>query len=550
VREINSDSGGWLPITLNKLIKKNNETLETIRKENFIMRFKRNLTIMITAALMMLFIATSALAKTPKYVFFFLGDGMANSQIQATEAYLTTINGGSAENAEDLLDRNNRLNMTQMPVAGMQTTYDSFALMTDSASSATAFAGGIKTMSGVIGMDNTKNISYKSIAQLAHERGMKVGVISSVPLNHATPAAYYASVPDRGLTNEIARQMVQTDYEFFGGGGLLKPLSPNNIWEMLDAAGYEVRNDRNSIMELKDNPIDKVICINPWLQDGEAMPYAIDRPDTNLSLAEMTEVGIAVLQGTKPGKGKGKAPGALNPFFLMVEGGKIDWACHANDAMATIGDMLDFDDAVGVALEFYKKYPNDTLIVVTGDHETGGMTVGHATTAYRADYDRLLGQKNSFVYFGQNQWADHKEASSKLVCANDGWKADNNLANDTAMLDLMYSVFGMKWDDLNEYQKEKLEDAYDMSMCGKNDNSNDKNKLLYGGYNPIIVTITHILNEQASIGWTSYSHTGVPVPVFAQGKDAERFAGFYDNTDIAKQLAKTIGVREELPIEK
>jgi hypothetical protein len=131
---------------------------------------------------------------------------------------------------------------------------------------------------------------------------------------------------------------------------------------------------------------------------------------------------------------------------------------------------------------------------------------------------------------------------------------DGNLTKTYQMIKLcstlMYDVFGMVWDDLNDYQKEKLEDAYDLSMCDDNDNSSAENKLLYGGYNPIIVTITHILNEQASIGWTSYAHTGVPVPVFAQGKDADRFAGFYDNTDIAKQLAKTIGIRKELPIEK
>jgi alkaline phosphatase len=328
------------------------------------MKLKRNLAMMITTALMMLFLATSAMAKQPKYVFFFLGDGMANSQIQAAEAYLTTINGGSAENAEDLLNKDNRLNMTQMPVAGMQTTYDSFALMTDSASSATAFASGIKTKSGVIGMDNTMTISYKSIAQLAHERGMKVGIISSVPLNHATPASYYASVPNRGLYNNIATQMVETGYEFFGGGGILSPEGParrgdteNNIWDLLADEGYIVLNDRNSIISLKKKPMDKVVCINPWLQDSAAMPYDIDRPDENLSIAEMTEVAIAVLQGKESGKGRGKASGKGESFFLMVEGGKIDWACHANDAMATIGDMIDFDNAVGVALEFYKKYP-------------------------------------------------------------------------------------------------------------------------------------------------------------------------------------------------
>jgi alkaline phosphatase len=231
----------------------------------------------------------------------------------------------------------------------------------------------------------------------------------------------------------------------------------------------------------------------------------------------------------------------------MVEGGKIDWACHANDAMATIGDMIDFDNAVGVALEFLKKHPFETLIVVTGDHETGGMTIGHATTAYTAYYERLLGQNNSFQYFGANQWAAHKSAWKGTVCPN--VTNDDNLETNDEMLDLMASVFGLKWGELNAYQREKLEDGYDMSMCGTNDNSTDENKLLYGGYDPIIVTITHILNERASIGWTSYSHTGVPVPVFAEGREAWRFAGFYDNTDIAKKLAEAMDL-PSLPVNK
>lgn len=114
---------------------------------------------------------------------------------------------------------------------------------------------------------------------------------------------------------------------------------------------------------------------------------------------------------------------------------------------------------------------------------------------------------------------------------------------------LMADVFGLDFDSLNEYQKEKLEDAYDKSLCGVNDNSAAENTYLYGSYNPIIVTLTHILNENASIGWTSYSHTGVPVPIFAQGKRAELFAGFYDNTDIAKKLAKVMRLGP-MPVEK
>ncbi len=516
---------------------------------------KRNRPLMAALfAVAVLFMTTAANADQPKYVFFFLGDGMANSQIQATEAYLTTLNGGSATLAEDLLKDENRLNMSKMPIQGMQTTFDSFALMTDSASAGTAFACGIKTVSGTIGMDNTKTISYKSIAQLAHESGKKVGIISSVSLDHATPASYYASIDNRGNMNNIASQMAATGYEFFGGGGLASPKGParngdtsNDVWRLLSDNGYTVLNDRASIMALKTKPKDKVVCINPWLQDSAAMPYDIDRrlkdaddpnnPNRNLSLAEMTEVAIATLDSRRS---KG--------FFIMVEGGKIDWACHANDAMAAIGDTIDFDNAVGVALAFLKKHPRETLIVVTGDHETGGMTIGHATTGYTAYYDRLLGQKNSFTYFSQNQWPEHKNAYKSSVCPN--WTNSDNLATNQDMLDLMKNSFGLNWSDLNAYQKAKLEDAYDKSLCGQNDNIPDENTLLYGSYEPIIVTITHVLNERASVGWTSYSHTGVPVPVYAQGREALYFGGFYDNTDIAKRLAAVMGIRASLPVVK
>ena len=517
------------------------------------MKLKMRKHLWVTAlAFTVLLMATAALANQPKYVFFFLGDGMSSSQIQATEAYLTTYNGGSATLAEDLLKPENRLNMTKLPVQGMQTTYDAHALMTDSASAGTAFACGVKTMSGVIGMDETKTISYKSIAQLAAESDKKVGIISSVSLDHATPASYYASVPSRGQMNNIATQMANSGYAFFGGGGLVSPTGPkggddtsNNVWDLLSTNGYTVLDNREAIMTLKASPQDKVVCINPWLQDSAAMPYAIDRPATNVSLREMTEVAIACLTTSHRGR-HGRHGSRNGGFFLMVEGGKSDWACHANDAVATINDLLAFDDAIGAALAFYKQHPHETLIVVTGDHETGGMSVGHATTGYTAYYDRLLNQSCSFTYFAQNQWAVHKAQYS----AGYDWTPANNLESNADMIHLMADTFGLVYADLNTYQKEKLEDAYDQSMCGQNDNSADENQLLYGHYEPIIVTITHILNENASIGWTSYSHTGVPVPVYAIGRESRRFSGFYDNTDIAKQLAKAMDIHRELPVIK
>lgn len=509
------------------------------------MKMKKSVAAIVSAGMMAL-TASAAHAAAPKYVFFFLGDGMSSSQIQATEAYLTVYNGGSSTEAADLHLSANRLNMSKMDVAGMQTTYDAHALMTDSASSATAFACGIKTLSGVIGMDDAKATSYKSVAQLAHEAGKKVGVISSVSLDHATPAAYYASVPSRNNYNDIEIQMANSGYEFFGGGGLKKTTDGANIWDLLIAKGYQVYDSKAELDDLHANPRDKVVAINPWLQDSSAMPFAIDMDEeeaaNNLSLAEMTDLGIQVLSANS-GLSKG--------FFLMVEGGKVDWACHANDAMATIGDMIDFDKAVGKALAFYAAHPRDTLIVVTGDHETGGLTIGHATTAYTGHYDVLLNQNTSFTYFAANQWPAHKAAYAEGY----DYTRSDNLATNADMISLMETEFGLVYTDLNDYQKLKLEDAYDKSMTGGaqdgvNDNSDAENTYLYGGYEPIIVTITHILNENASVGWTSYSHTGVPVPVFAQGKEAKSFYGFYDNTDIAKKIADVIGIKETLPVER
>jgi alkaline phosphatase len=516
-----------------------------------IMKLRKNIAAMVLSFLFV-FMATAAWAGQPKYVFFFLGDGMSATQIQATEAYLTQMNGGSAREAADLLKPENRLNMSKMPVLGMQTTYDAHALMTDSASSATAFSSGLKTLSGVIGMDDSKTYSYKSVAELAHENGMKVGVLSSVSLDHATPAAYYANVANRGYMNSIATQLAESGFEFFGGGGLVSPSGPsragdtdNDVWQLLADNGYTVLHDKASILALKDEPVEKVVCINPVLPSSSAMPYAIDKPEKNLTLAEMTEVAIANLyndgrSGRRFKKYRHRGPSRDDGFFIMVEGGKIDWACHANDAVATIGDMIDFDNAVGVALDFYNKHPHQTLIVVTGDHETGGMTIGHATTAYTANYDKLLFQVNSFEYFNQNLWSAHEDVYGPYC------PADIN----QEMKDLMMDTFGLDYDSLNPYQQEKLEAAYDKSLCGSNDNLPGENNLLYGYYEPITVTITHILNEIASIGWTSYAHTGVPVPIFAQGREANRFAGFYDNTDIAKKLAKAMDIRMDLPVEK
>ena len=501
---------------------------------------------LIGAALVLaVFMAGGAAAEPARYVFFFIGDGLASAQIQAAEAYLTARNGGSANEATDLLNTDNRLRMTGLPVLGMQTTYDAHSLITDSASAGTALACGGKTAGGVIGMDAGKTVRYASIAALAAEQGQRVGIVTSVSLDHATPAAFYANVPDRDDLDAIAGQMAASGYDFFGGGDLAADKAAA-VKERMRAEGYTILQDREAILALTTTPKGRVVAINPLLVDQSAMPYAIDRPAAGLSLAEMTEAAIASLRAPADTDRQEALPAKERGFFLMVEGGKIDWACHANDAATAIGEVLDFDAAIGAALAWYRANPAQTLIVVTGDHETGGMSVGNAATVHRAHYDRLLGQTTSFRAFSQNAWQAHKAAYAAACAeADPGRPVDN-----PEMTGLLRSAFGLDWPRLTDAQRKRLADAYALSLCGRTGKSAEDNSLLSGGTEPVAAVGIQIVNEQAGIGWTTHGHTGTPVPVFAIGAGAERFAGFYDNTDIAKRMAEAMGIKRHLPVVK
>lgn len=497
-----------------------------------------------------------------KYVFFFLGDGMAAPQIQAAEAYKTYLNGGSIDRSQDLLNTDNMLNLRRLPAQGLATTFADTRFITDSAAAATAFACGIKTDVGVLGMNVARDTRYKSIAELAQEQGRQIGIVSSVSLPHATPAGYYANVESRNYYNEIGYQAALSGFNFFGGGRFSSKRgdghSSHNLNKAFEENGYTVLNSRETILGLIDAPQDRVICENPFCV-GDATPYAIDRPDTNVSLAEMTKVAIACLEDSQKG------------FFLMVEGGKIDWACHANDAVAAIGDTLAFDDAVGEALAFARRHPQETLIVVTGDHETGGLTLGFSGKGYGSAFEVLAGQTHSFEYFNERVLRGFLKANAKNYRG-----AEDNMGDE--IKGIIHKYFGLDYTTLSAYQQERLEKAYDRTMeraqpeyrKGKVSSIADRRKsgfipvhvgsgdgqtgpdevdyLTYGGYEPLTLTLTHLVNRMAGISWTSYSHSAVPVVVKAAGPEAGRFDGFYDNTDLAAKLAEAMRIRDELPV--
>jgi alkaline phosphatase len=445
-----------------------------------------------------------------KYVFLFIGDGMATPQINAAEAF------ANARVSDDVAVRH--LQFAKFPVVGLTTTYDAGSLITDSASAGTAIATGNKTLSGVINMDTSKNNSFKTIAEYAKEKGMKVGVVSSVSLDHATPACFYAKVPSRGNMYDIGIQLTKSGFDYFGGGGFAQPRGKGNdqpdIVSLAKASGYTYVNSAEAFNNLKAGS-GNVLAVNERLQDSGAMPYDLDRKPNELSLADYTAKGIELLSDDPDG------------FFLMVESGKIDWAGHANDAAAAIHDTLMFDEAISKAVEFANEHPQETLIIVTGDHETGGMTIGFAGTKYATFFNEIGKQSMSFTAFDQEVLGPYKatvKASGKPAYLSD-------------LLPAIKQAFGLDYNSLSAVQKDQLGLAFSRSMGNKTISPRvEDHYLLYGGYEPLTVKITQIINQQAGIGWTSYSHTGVPVATFARGVGQELFGGYYDNTDIFHKM--------------
>lgn len=464
---------------------------------------------------------------TPKYVFVFIGDGMSYPQIQSAAYYAGKDAAGivdvvkNSENAGDSPAMKN-LSFYDFPVAGSASTYDATSFAPDSASTATSIFTGYKTHSSSINVDITKKIKYRTIAeQLRDQKKWKIGVVSTVNLNHATPAATYAHQASRKSNYAIGLELVESNFDYFAGGALMEPQDKKNdktsIYELAKSAGYKVCFTQNDANSLQNG--DKAIVVAETLADGDAMSYDNDRKNNEWALRDYVRKGIEVLDNKKG-------------FFIMVEGGKVDWACHANDARSSIADTLALSAAVEEAIEFYNKHPKETLIIVTADHETGGLTIGYAGTDYNLFFRTLDNQKISYAKFDSDYVSNYKKNGTSL---------------EEVMTDVE-QLFGLKLPGsegsnkngglvLTDYEYSRIKTAYEKTI--KNDKSRTQMEYdLYGTYEPLTITITHILNAKSGLGWTSNSHTGLPVPVFALGAGQDEFKGFYDNTEIYNKMAK------------
>ncbi len=476
---------------------------------------------------------SSTALKAPKYVFLFIGDGMSYPQIQSTSDYLGALNDEDYWQAQPSLDDNQGaildgpeyLNFMNFEGVGTAVTYDSNSFAPDSASTATSIATGHKTYSGSINVDETGTVEYETIAeQLKAQKGYEIGVITSVNLNHATPAAFYAHQASRNDYYDIGLELVDSGFEYFAGGGLLDPDGAEgdqeNLYDLAEQAGYNVVTTQAEAEKVTAGP---VVIIDEHLADSDAMAYELDRTDDMWALSDYVAKGIEVLSQDEDG------------FFMMCEGGKIDWACHANDAASTIHDTQALADAVQVAIDFAAEHPEETLILVTGDHETGGLTIGFAGTDYDTYLDLLANQKISFAKYDSDYVAKYKE---------------NKTSFEDVLVDIE-ALFGLKTEGeegdklvLTDYELEQLRAAYEKSINGTAASQYEQEEyVLYGTYEPLSVTITHIINNKSGISFTSYSHTGLPVAVLAHGLNAEVFSGYYDNTQVYYKLADMLGVQ-------
>ncbi|MGN0316001.1 MAG: alkaline phosphatase [Fusicatenibacter sp.] len=490
---------------------------------------------------------------TPKYIFLFIGDGMSYPQIQLTNYFVSAnaaANGSETVTVDgeekEILASKNNLTMMDFPIAGSAQTYDSTSFAPDSASTATSIATGHKTWSGSINVSEDFSTEYETIAEkLKSQKDYKIGIVSSVNINHATPAAFYAHQASRNSYYEIAQEMVESGFDYFAGGAVKQPTGKEgdqkDIYELAEEAGYQVIKTQAEAKALTSGD-GKALIIDEHLADGDAMSYDMDLAEGEWALADYVEKGIELLDND-------------NGFFMMVEGGKIDWACHANDAAATITDTIALDDAVAKAVEFYYAHPDETLILVTGDHETGGLTIGFAGTDYDTFLANFNNQKISYAKFDSDYVSAYKENGTdfdtvmKDVTALFGLAAPQSEDASSTQQKDSADLHPESDDDgtlvMTQYEYETLKAAYDTTMArtGEETEFSQEEYVKYGSYEPLTVTITHILNNKSGVNFGSYAHTGLPVEVLVQGVGQENFDGYYDNTEIYAKLANLTGVQ-------
>jgi len=463
---------------------------------------KRYLLTAFCLAMVFAVLQTANAQQSPKYIFLFIGDGMSIPQRMMADEFLKQAG------EEPLL-------INQLPNHALTTTRSANALITDSAASGTAIACGEKTSNGTIGMDDKHERNLESVAEVAKQCGRKVAIMTTVTINHATPSSFYAHNPSRGNYYQLGLDLVASGFNYFGGGGVDScdakndPKYAGNIYELAAQQGYEVHRGIESVKAFKPGA-DKVICTG----HSAKLPFSLDRASDDWGLSDYVRQAISVVD---------------NPdgFFLMAEGGAVDYACHGNDAATALGEIIDLDKAVRVAYEFAQQHEGETLIVVTGDHETGGLTLGFAGTGFTPRFALL-----------KNQRCSYEGLASKLIAlgANKDVAVTFEQAQSviTANLGLIFPTEENKDDKsglrLSDNEAKTLLASFDRMFPNGH----------YSGNACLSGDAIRILDTKAELAWTSNNHTALPVYTTAYGAKSELFMNVKDNTMVSQTLKKII----------
>ncbi|MGQ9695791.1 MAG: alkaline phosphatase [Thermodesulfobacteriota bacterium] len=488
---------------------------------------------------------SSASSAEIKNVILLIGDGMG-PQIAGLAIYYQRFMQGPDKplHMERLMKAGN---------TGYCLTYQYGTVVTDSASAATALATGVKTRDAMIGKDH-EGRPFRSIIDVAHQLGKATGLISNTRITHATPAAFYGHVVHRDMENELAAQLVERGdiavalsggAQHFIPGGMkveehadLKGISKKAGWgaskrkdsrDLIGEAkkkGYSLVVNEQELNSLDPKSVSKVL----GLFSASGFPSAIDRQPQHQTgvptLSLLTQKALEIVNKNPQG------------FFLMVEGGQIDWVAHGNDVASVLHEMLEFDEAIGVAIAFAQKH-TDTLVIVTADHDTGGLAIAYSdycpplplklasgetwkskyNFADKTIFEKMAKQKKSFLKMIMDSKGDPK-ALQKEVEENTAFSLTEEQAAAILARDAKGAFSRTK--DYSEFY-------------------------VYTKSNPSPL-MARIWGKEMNTAWAVGTHAHTPVMVFGKGPGAENFRGLLDNTDIPKIISRKWGV--ELPIAK
>ncbi|MGH2316189.1 alkaline phosphatase [Planococcus sp. SE5232] len=413
-----------------------------------------------------------------KNVIFLIGDGVGTSY---TSAYRYLQDDASTKLVEDM--------SFDSYLVGQQSTYpeDPAQNITDSASSATAMAAGIKTYNNAIAVDNDES-EVKTVLEAAKEKGKATGLVATSEITHATPASFGAHDIARKNMNAIAEdyydELIDGEHKvdvLLGGGVNLFERTDRDLTEEFRKDGYSYITDRKQLLSNDDEQV-----LGLFAPAG--LPKMIDRDDSIPSLADMTESAIDRLSEEEDG------------FFLMVEGSQVDWAGHDNDIVSAMSEMEDYDQAFQAAIKFAEEDGN-TLVVATADHSTGGFSIG---------------SDGIYNWFGEPIKAAKRTPDFMAEKIIGGAGAEETLSK-YIDLDLTAEEIG----------------AVKKAAAG-------------GNFTAIDNSIEKIFDKRSHTGWTTGGHTGEDVPVYAYGPASEKFAGQLDNTDHAKIIFDLLKAKVEI----